>query len=598
MAVWSILAGGVLLLSALLWFWKLVRRIQCNLLQTQQLLQVKRNELEAKDSELETKEVHIQRQNRAYSKLKTEKSMVEAKLQKKLKAAIEKKKHLLKYRQMKKDNRSVKQQAEDIVGKGPKWLPHSCQEPRSHTIGKPKGAKGGGRKRPEKIHQTKELVPIICPGCHTSLVDKKTYFVYDKVLTELFREQDEVDAYQVTRVRNIRHNIYRRKCPNCKHWVYPEQGLFKNARFGVGLIAYVMTKRIRLSMTYECILKDLDEQFGLEFSLSVTTIIDWFYRFEEQIREVYGQLELLLKQEAFAHIDESGLPMQGKNWWLWIICTANLVLYRQSDTRSHKAITDIIEGFEGTIIADFFRAYEKFDGNKQQKCLAHLLSAIIELIVDRQKENERIERKLKSHEASIQRENQDAVLEQEGGKKTRGRKPKSDKLTANQISLLKARQTEILKTITQATAFGSFFRAPFQDSCFSWKKPVDERISVEDAQALLTGLITSIREEGVTDEDLERLLGRCEKFLPSLFTYLQQEGMPPDNNLAERNLRKFAKQRRASQDFKSIEVTKHLMEYLSLYMTCEVNGRDFHVLLQDLLSGNSLDLREFLFGIA
>ena len=112
------------------------------------------------------------------------------------------------------------------------------------------------------------------------------------------------------------------------------------------------------------------------------------------------------------------------------------------------------------------------------------------------------------------------------------------------------------------------------------------------------GLIASIREEGVSDDDLERLLKRCEKFLPSLFTYLQHEGMPPDNNLAERDLQKFAKQRRASRNFKSIEVTKHLIEYLSLYMTCEVNGRDFHILLQDLLSGNSVDLREFLFGIA
>ena len=162
--------------------------------------------------------------------------------------------------------------------------------------------------------------------------------------------------------------------------------------------------------------------------------------------------------------------------------------------------------------------------------------------------------------------------------------------------MLKTRQTEILKTIDQATDFGAFFRAPFQDTCFSWKKPLSERISVDDAQSLLIGLIASIRDEGVSGPDLERLLKRCEKFLPSLFTYLQHEGMPPDNNLAERDLRKFAKQRRVSQCFKSVEVTKHLLEYLSLYMTCHINGRDFHVLLRDLLSGEAVDLRDFLFG--
>jgi len=288
--------------------------------------------------------------------------------------------------------------------------------------------------------------------------------------------------------------------------------------------------------------------------------------------------------------------MQGKNWWLWVICTANLVLYRQSHTRGHKAIKDIIDSFEGTIVADFFKAYEKFGENKQQKCLAHLLSAIIELIVGRQKENERIERKLQKHGNSIKREEQDALLVKNDEKKTRGRKPKSNKLSTKDINVLKIRQTEIMKTINQATDFGAFFRAPFQDTCFSWKKPLDERISIDDAQTSLTRLIASIRKDGVSDEDLERLLKRCEKFLPSLFTYLQQEGMPPDNNLAERDLRKFAKQRRVSQDFKNIEVTKHLVEYLSLYMTCQVNGRDFHVLLRDLLSGKAVDLREFLFG--
>ncbi len=557
-------------------------------------LQTKRKELKTKNNELHKKEKEISLQQIAFKKLKTEKCVVEAKYQKKLKAAEVKKKNLAKYRQKKKDIRSVQQQVEDIVGKGSKWLPHSCQEPRSHQIGKPKGAKGGGRKRPTKIHQVIDLYPQNCPGCNTSLEEQKAYLIYDKVLTELFRDKDEVDCFDILRIRHIKQRIHRRKCPTCKCWVSPDQGLFKNARFGVGLIAHVITKRIRLSMAYEDILEDMEEQFGKEFSLSVTSIINWFYRFEVQIRNIYEQLEALLKQETFTHIDETGLPMQGKNWWLWTVCTANLVLYKQSHTRGHVAITDIMEGFKGTIVADFFSAYEKFDDNEHQKCLAHLLSAIIELIVRLQKENERIERKIQKHEASVLREESAATQE----KKTRGRKPKPAKLELEQLKIIKDRHTANLTTIVQASDLGAFFRAPFQDTCFSWKKASDERISVEDAQGILTGLIASIRDEGVTEDTLNRLLNRCEKYMPSLFTYLQYEGMPPDNNLAERDLRKFAKQRKISNDFKSVEVTKHLVEYLSLYMTCKVNGRDFHLLLDDLLSGNIVDLREFLFAVA
>ncbi|MCF2141385.1 MAG: hypothetical protein K9W44_15105 [Candidatus Lokiarchaeota archaeon] len=141
-------------------------------------------------------------------------------------------------------------------------------------IGKPKGAKGGGRNRPEKIHQTIDLYPQYCPNCNSSLTELKAYFVYDRKLTDLSREKDEVGAYGVLRIRNIQQNIHRRKCPVCNYWVYPDQGLFKNARFGPGLVAYIMTKRIRFCMTYENILEEMEDIFGYEFSVSVTEIIN------------------------------------------------------------------------------------------------------------------------------------------------------------------------------------------------------------------------------------------------------------------------------------------------------------------------------------
>ena len=417
--------------------------------------------------------------------------------------------------------------------------------------------------------------------------------MYDTIITELSRELDEVGAYDVLHLKNICHRVHRRKCPTCGCWVYPDQGLFKNARFGVGFICYVISQRIALNLTYADILRDMRKIFGLNLLVSETAMIDWFVKFEEQIRAVYAQLEELVRAADFAHVDETGLPMMGENWWLWVVCTANLVLYHQSTGRGHSDIKEVLEGFEGTIIADFFRAYEKFDSNPQQKCLAHLLSAIIELMVKLEKENERTAIKIQKHGEKLARDQADA--EAAPGTKTRGRKPAAETLTPAQFKPLEQRHEENLKTLTQAEALGSFFRAPFQDTCFSWKKPLQERISPEDAESVLAGLLQSIRAEGIIDGDLENLVKRCEKFKTALFTYLQQEGMPPDNNRAERNLRKFAKQRKVSGDFKSPEVGQHFAAYLSLYVTCDANGRDFDQLLKRVLSGDSVDLRAFLF---
>ena len=107
---------------------------------------------------------------------------------------------------------------------------------------------------------------------------------------------------------------------------------------------------------------------------------------------------------------------------------------------------------------------------------------------------------------------------------------------------------------------------------------MNERISQEDAEEILLGIISSIEEVKVTNGELGKLLKRCKKHKGDLFTYLQQEGMSPDNNPAERDLRAFAKKRRTSKDFKSIDVKKHLIEYLSLYLTCKVNGRDLNTI--------------------
>ncbi len=74
--------------------------------------------------------------------------------------------------------------------------------------------------------------------------------------------------------------------------------------------------------------------------------------------------------------------------------------------------------------------------------------------------------------------------------------------------------------------------------------------------------------------------------------------MPPDNNKAERGLRKYAVQRKISGDFKNPELMKHYAVYLSLFMTCALNGKDFDDLLAQLFGGTPFDLSSFLFGTA
>ncbi|TKJ25396.1 MAG: hypothetical protein CEE42_07955 [Promethearchaeota archaeon Loki_b31] len=107
-------------------------------------------------------------------------------------------------------------------------------------------------------------------------------------------------------------------------------------------------------------------------------------------------------------------------------------------------------------------------------------------------------------------------------------------------------------------------------------------------------LVLKLREEGVIETDLEKFLKRYEQYEKKLFTYLKYEGVPPDYNEAEREFRPFVVQRKRSGGFKSPEVMRHYVGYLSLYMTCKVNGKDFDKLLDLIFSCQKIDLGSFL----
>jgi len=604
MGLWLLLA--ILLIGIFLFLRRLLRQkekiyVQTIKRQETQLnaktlkLQEKDSELQEKDSELQEKDSELQEKDKTYKteidQLKREKDTLEAKYLKKLTAADVKKNNLARYRRKMKSLRkkTIAEEVEEIVGKGPSWLPHSREGPKSHTMGKPKGSSGGGRKRPEKIHEEKELHAHKCYHCGLDLDGVKEYFVYDRVVTDLFRYMEDEKDYLTLRLKNVKLKVLRKKCPKCKKWVYPEQGLLANNRIGLSLVSFVISRRIRTGLPYEVIIDELSTHFGFNFSISAPAIIDWFKDFSDIIEGLYEQLEELVKTSKVLHVDETGLPMNGENWWLWVVCCANFVLYIQSFSRGHESVKHILDGFEGTLISDFFSAYNKFKDVEQQKCLGHLLSDIIELIVKLEKQNERIEKKLEPHEEAIKKEES-----LEATPKPRGRPKKLELLTEPQVKTLKTRRVQNRKSLNQAIRLRSFFRATFKHTVLGWKTDKSKRLTKEEAEEKLRELVFKLREESVVEGDLEKLLKRCNKYEKILFTYLKYEGVPPDNNKAERDLRPFVVQRKRSGGFKSPEVMRHYVIYLSLYMTCKLNGKNFDTLLDLIFSGERFNLGSFL----
>jgi hypothetical protein len=285
-------------------------------------------------------------------------------------------------------------------------------------------------------------------------------------------------------------------------------------------------------------------------------------KWEPEIRVVYDAFVAAVKKTEFAHVDETGLPLDGKNWWLWVVVTANVVLFKASDSRGHATIKDMFEGYKGILISDFWSAYNKLSV-KQQKCLAHLVKDLRVIATDAGSKQTKLKKVLDACDTAARSASEGGVKESR-----RGRPPKApEPVTAEQQDKLVKDVEQQAKVVRQALRLHEFFCQVWEDGDMGWKTPIGQRITIKEAMRRLCGLIAELRAEGVASPDIERLLKRAEKFGRKMFTYLEHEGIPPDNNQAEREIRHFVVQRKMSGNFVNPLLIDIYAMLLSLYHT-------------------------------
>jgi len=467
--------------------------------------------------------------------------------------------------------------------------------PRNKRTGKPKGKNGGGFKAPKEIDREVEWRLERCPHCGRSLdgfrpVGKWHHVIIDVVKFDLGM-----------RMERVRHVIYRYRCPGCHRLVAKDFGRLAHVHYGIGLIAVVMEQRLGHRGTWDGIRENLIMFFAgqdhKEIIPTIITFIDWMIRWEPQVRQVFEAFRDAMKNTSFAHVDETGVPMDGKNYWLWIVVTGHVILYLASESRGHETIKDIFEGYEGILISDFWTAYNKLDA-EQQKCLAHLVKDLkmVECkAIDRRDGAEQKLAKDSKNAASLTSEKNALITTEDDAAGNdmetprRGRPPKQpEPLSEADRAKLAADVEQQAKIIKQVEWLRDFFGAAWHDGDMGWKTPVDKRISREDAVLRMQVLIEKIRAEGVASQDIERLLKRMEKFAPRLFTYLDHPGIPPDNNLAEREIRPFIVQRKISGNFVNPDLFEIYAMMLSLYHTGLKHKIPFRDILR-LLHDNDVD---------
>lgn len=295
--------------------------------------------------------------------------------------------------------------------------------------------------------------------------------------------------------------------------------------YGHGLKALLIYLRVALRLPYESIIDLLEELLGeTVHSGSFSEFIKGFARYYNDTEQMITNH---LLQSPFIHADEITINIMGDNQYVWVFTDGTYVVFKRRETREADLVHKFLVDYKGTLVSDFYPGYDAVECN-QQKCWVHLIRDL----------------------------NKDLLA------------------------------------------------APFD---------IEFETFVSEVRNLIIPIMEAVQKYGLKKRNLNKFQQDIEKFYArviidkfyksdlvkkyqkrfvryqnSLFTFLEQDGIPWHNNAVERAIRHIAKQRAISSSF-SASVMDGYLVLLGIRQTCRFLGKSF---FKFLFSGEK-DLDKF-----
>jgi hypothetical protein len=312
------------------------------------------------------------------------------------------------------------------------------------------------------------------------------------------------------RLEVVAYRHYRYSCAGCGSVVEggPHKEEPKQGRLGLRALLLAADLKCRLGIPYRKI-REIFLSLG-SIMISAGALQQGLIRLSGFFRSVYTDLMESLKKARVLYIDETGWKVDGLRWWLWVFVNAKVTIYQATASRGGKVAADILgSNFLGTVVADFYAAYNRLPG-KAQKCLAHLFR---ELAVCAARESPAFLR-------------------------------------------FRDRVTRILK---KAIALRSR-RGEMSEKRY--------RRRVEEIRRRLA----ESRRGRSKDPDVERLKDRMSIYHDELLTFLEERDVEPTNNRAERALRPAVVARKISNGNRTEHGAEAHAILMSIIQTCRQQG--------------------------
>jgi transposase len=373
--------------------------------------------------------------------------------------------------------------------------PKRCSSP-----GRKPGHPGARRSQPERIDRQIEHSLEQCPSCATSLRTVKT-----KTRTRII-----IDLPENIQPVTTEHIIPRGYCPNCKKQVEPPvPDALPNATAGNRLLSLTAHWHYAPGMPISQIVSLLSSH--LRFTISSGGLVAMWHRLAQILSPWYEQLIEDTQNSLVLHGDETGWRVNGRTHWLWCFSNTSTTVYFIHSSRGSPALREFFhETFKGTLVTDFWSAYDAIAGCQRQFCLAHLL-----------RELEKVDVRNRSEEWC---------------------------------------------------AFSRKTRRLFRDA-LRLRRREDFSPETDASRILkLNHRLISLMYEEAQDADVKRLSKRLQKYWDELLVFLDDPTVPPTNNHAEREIRPAVIMRKVIQGNRSDRGARTQAILMTIFRTLKARG--------------------------
>jgi predicted RecB family nuclease len=292
-------------------------------------------------------------------------------------------------------------------------------------------------------------------------------------------------------------------------------------KYGATLCAYVVYQIIELQVSQHAVGRSIEQIFSIP-SATGKLINRLKAGTAERYQSTYDALFKRIIAGPLVHADETRANIIGKRGYVWAFTNHEEVVFLFSETREASVAQNVLEGFHGVLVSDSYTGYDSI-ACIQQRCLVHLMRDINEDLC-KQPFNE-------------------------------------------EIRDIAARFAALLRLIVE-----SVDRFGLKTRHLRKHRPAVDRFFKEIlGRTFQTEVATGYQNRFAKNRD-------------RLFTFLDHDGVPWNNNNAEHAIKAFARLRNIFGGTSTVKGMREYLILLSISETCKNKGVRF---LDFLLSGES-----------